>query len=175
MCERPALLLNMSVNLEKKYDRDTVCAQKKLNEALKVLNEQAKYVVTLQEKVVAADSWLKEKKSLYEAIQNECNMKSKLFIEIQGNIELVKRHLQITNSLINQLKDEISKLHGKITASEQTFCSKNNQIKKLCNIIFLSFFLLVRPPMSQSLLIMGWCSSIPEHRLRLHLDSGPIR
>ena len=34
-------------------------------------------------------------------------------------------------------------------------------------------FLLVRPPMSQSLLIMGWCSSIPEHRLRLHLDSGP--
>ena len=37
------------------------------------------------------------------------------------------------------------------------------------------FFLLVRPPMSQSLLIMGWCSSIPKHRLRLHLDSGPIR
>ena len=37
-----------------------------------------------------------------------------------------------------------------------------------------SFFLLVRPPRSQSLLIMGWCSSIPEHRLRLHLDSGPI-
>ena len=36
------------------------------------------------------------------------------------------------------------------------------------------FFLLVRPPMSQSLLVMGWCSSIPEHRLRLHLDSGPI-
>ena len=29
--------------------------------------------------------------------------------------------------------------------------------------------------MCQSLLIMGWCSSIPEHRLRMHLDSGPIR
>ena len=39
----------------------------------------------------------------------------------------------------------------------------------------LSFFLLVRPPMSQSLLIMGWCSSIPEHRLRLHIGSGTIR
>ena len=36
------------------------------------------------------------------------------------------------------------------------------------------FFLLVRPPRSQSLLIMGWCSSIPNHRLRLPLDSGPI-
>ena len=34
--------------------------------------------------------------------------------------------------------------------------------------------LLVRPPRSQSLLIMGWCSSIPEHRLRIPLDSGPI-
>ena len=41
------------------------------------------------------------------------------------------------------------------------------------NGIFLSF-LLVRPPRSQSLLIMGWCSSIPEHRLRIPLDSGPI-
>ena len=39
---------------------------------------------------------------------------------------------------------------------------------------FSFFFLLVRPPMPQSLLIMGWCSSIPEHWLRLHLDSGPI-
>ena len=38
---------------------------------------------------------------------------------------------------------------------------------------FLSF-LLVRPPRSQSLLIMGWCSSIPEHRLWIPLDSGPI-
>ena len=36
------------------------------------------------------------------------------------------------------------------------------------------FFLLVQPPRSQSLLIMGWCSSIPEHRLRIPLDSGPI-
>ena len=27
------------------------------------------------------------------------------------------------------------------------------------------FFFLVWPPRSQSLLIMGWCSSIPEHRL----------
>ena len=59
MCERPALLLNMSVTPEKKYDRDTVCAHKKLNESLNVLNEQAKYVVTLQEKVVADDSRLK--------------------------------------------------------------------------------------------------------------------
>ena len=42
----------------------------------------------------------------------------------------------------------------------------------LCLLLFFS--LLVRPPMSQSLLIMGWYSSIPEHRLRLHLDSGPI-
>ena len=37
-----------------------------------------------------------------------------------------------------------------------------------------TFFLLVRPPRSQSLLIMGWCSSIPEHRLRIPLDYGPI-
>ena len=29
----------------------------------------------------------------------------------------------------------------------------------------LSFFLLFRPPRSQSLLIMGWFYSIPEHRL----------
>ena len=29
----------------------------------------------------------------------------------------------------------------------------------------LSFFLLVWPPRFQSLLIMGWCCSIPEHRL----------
>ena len=36
------------------------------------------------------------------------------------------------------------------------------------------FFLLVRPPRSQILLIMGWCSSIPEHRLWIPLDSGPI-
>ena len=89
------MLLNMSVTLEKKYYRDTVCPQKKLNEALKVLNEKVNNFVTLQGKVVAADSQLKEKKSLYETIQNECNMKSKLFIEIQENIELVKRHLQI--------------------------------------------------------------------------------
>ena len=41
------------------------------------------------------------------------------------------------------------------------------------NVLF-SFFLLVRPPRSQSLLIMGWCSSILEHRLRIPLDSGPI-
>ena len=41
------------------------------------------------------------------------------------------------------------------------------------NCLFL-FFLLVEPPRSQSLLIMGWCSSILEHRLRLPLDSGPI-
>ena len=41
-------------------------------------------------------------------------------------------------------------------------------------LVSFLFFLLFRPPMSQSLLIMGWCSSIPEHRLRLHLDSGPI-
>ena len=27
------------------------------------------------------------------------------------------------------------------------------------------FFLLVWPPRFQSLLIMGWCDSIPEHRL----------
>ena len=45
----------MYVTLEKKYDRDTVCAHKKLNESLNVLNEQAKYVVTLQENFVAAD------------------------------------------------------------------------------------------------------------------------
>ena len=38
----------------------------------------------------------------------------------------------------------------------------------------LSFFLLVRPPRSQSLLIMVWCSSKTEHRLRISLDSGPI-
>ena len=36
------------------------------------------------------------------------------------------------------------------------------------------FFLLVRPPRPQSLLIMGWWSSIPEHRLWIPLDSGPI-
>ena len=29
----------------------------------------------------------------------------------------------------------------------------------------LSFFLLVWPPRFQSLLIMGWCDSIPEHRI----------
>ena len=34
-----------------------------------------------------------------------------------------------------------------------------------CSVKELSFFLLVRPPRSQSLLIMGCCSSIPEHRL----------
>ena len=93
-------------------------------------------------------------------------MKSKLFNDIQENVELVKRHLQIKNSLINQLKDEISRtnnavikehfnhhqaenerealkneisqLHGKIAASEQTFCSNEKQIKKLCNIIDLA-------------------------------------
>ena len=36
------------------------------------------------------------------------------------------------------------------------------------------FFILVRPPRSQSLLIMVWCSSKTEHRLRIPLDSGPI-
>ena len=36
------------------------------------------------------------------------------------------------------------------------------------------FFLLVWPPRSQSLLIMGWCSSIPKHRLWLPLDSVPF-
>ena len=36
------------------------------------------------------------------------------------------------------------------------------------------FFLLVRPPRSQRLLIMVWCSSKTEHRRRLPLDSGPI-
>ena len=82
MCESPALLLKMSVTLEKKYDHDTVCKQKRLNEALKLLNRKTKYVVTLQEVVVAADSQLKEKKSIYDEIQNECNMKSKLFIDI---------------------------------------------------------------------------------------------
>ena len=42
-------------------------------------------------------------------------------------------------------------------------------------IIFLLLFLLwVRPPRFQSLLIMGWCYSKPEHRLWLHLDSVPI-
>ena len=65
-------------------------------------------------------------------------MKSKLFIEIKENIELVKLHFQITNSLINQLKYEITKLHGKIAASEQTFFSNEKQIKKLCNIIDLA-------------------------------------
>ena len=42
------------------------------------------------------------------------------------------------------------------------------------NSFFLFFFLLVRPPRSQRLLIMVWCSSKTEHRLRLPLDSGPI-
>ena len=37
-----------------------------------------------------------------------------------------------------------------------------------------SFFLLVWPPRSQSLLIMVWCSSKTDHRLRIPLDSGPI-
>ena len=41
-------------------------------------------------------------------------------------------------------------------------------------LLFIPFFLLVRPPRSQSLLIMGWCSSIPEHRLWITLDSVPI-
>ena len=35
----------------------------------------------------------------------------------------------------------------------------------ISSLYILSFFLLVRPPRSQSLLIMGLCSSIPEHRL----------
>ena len=65
-------------------------------------------------------------------------MKSKLFIEIQEKIELVKRHFQITNSLINQLEDEISKVHGEIPASEQIFFCNKKQIKKLCNIIDLA-------------------------------------
>ena len=43
------------------------------------------------------------------------------------------------------------------------------------HVFFLSsFLLLVRSPRSQSLLIMVWCSSKTEHRLRLPLDSGPI-
>ena len=37
-------------------------------------------------------------------------------------------------------------------------------VHKLHSSLFF-FFLLFRPPRSQSLLIMGWCSSIPEHRL----------
>ena len=37
-----------------------------------------------------------------------------------------------------------------------------------------SFLLWVRSLGSQSLLIMGWCSSIPEHRLWIPLDSVPI-
>ena len=36
------------------------------------------------------------------------------------------------------------------------------------------FFLLVWPPRFQSLLIMGWCYYIPEHRLWLPLDSVPF-
>ena len=39
--------------------------------------------------------------------------------------------------------------------------------------IFLSSS-LVWPPGSQSLLIMGWCISIPEHRLWIPLDCVPI-
>ena len=38
----------------------------------------------------------------------------------------------------------------------------------------LSFFLLVWPLRFQSLLIIGWCYSIPKHRLRLPLDSVPF-
>ena len=41
-------------------------------------------------------------------------------------------------------------------------------------LYFLFFLLLVQSPRSQSLLIMVWCSSKTEHRLRLPLDSGPI-
>ena len=56
-----------------------------------------------------------------------------------------------------------------ITTSGYHFTLSTHPITKR----FLSFFLLVWPPRSQSLLIMGWCSSIPEHRLWLPLDSVP--
>ena len=42
-------------------------------------------------------------------------------------------------------------------------CVLEEKYRKIKTALFL--FLLVRPPRSQSLLIMGWCSSIPEHRL----------
>ena len=42
------------------------------------------------------------------------------------------------------------------------------------SIFFLYFLLLVWPLRFQSLLIMGWCYSIPKHRLWLPLDSVPF-
>ena len=55
---------------------------------------------------------------------------------------------------------------------EMGSCCKAEETR-IYNSLYLSF-LLVRPPRSQSLLIMGWCSSIPEHRLWIPLDSIPI-
>ena len=70
--------------------------------------------------------------------------------------------------------------HGRIQCNTQLFmiylsnyCHFTVHLFNPSFLLFF-FFFLVRPPMSQSLLIMGWCSSIPEHWLRLHLDSGPI-
>ena len=48
----------------------------------------------------------------------------------------------------------------------------NTEVK--CSIKPCIVLLEVWPPRFQSLLIMGWCSSKPEHRLRLPLDSVPM-
>ena len=49
-----------------------------------------------------------------------------------------------------------------------------NEIVLSILVSYIFFLLLVWPRRSQSLLINWWCSSIPEHRLWIPLDSGPI-
>jgi len=148
---------------QSKHDAETESAIKKLREAMELLKEQADIASELQRKASAANSRLKQRQSLYESIQNDCNMHSKALIEKQEEIELVKRHFHVMCRQIHQLKDEISKanssvitehfhhhhtinekealkcdithLRSRITASEHAIAENEKQIKKLCNVI----------------------------------------
>ena len=58
----------------------------------------------------------------------------------------------------------------KVSGVEDTVTTEKGEEMRPTKIVDLpvthySFFLLVWPPRFQSLLIMGWCSSIPEHML----------
>lgn len=79
-----------------------------IGQALDEVRAREVSIVDLQKKVIEGENKLKQQQTQYEAVRSERNLYSKTLLEVQDEIQELKRKFKIMTHHIENLKEEIN-------------------------------------------------------------------